>query len=276
MKDYPVPAGCGTKISGFGADVSGFVIPGKKSGERMSACLFTPQGDGPRPTVLLLHGYPGDENNYDLAHAFQRAGYTVVVFHYRGTWGSEGLFSLCHVLEDVSDAVDFIQEHAGEEPYRFDADRLILVGHSMGGFAALETASGDPRPIGVAAVGAFDFSLAAKLPELREAVRREFEDCLPIKRVGLDRLMREIDEHAAAWSFPALARGLSKKPVYLIGGTADAISAPNGHFVPLAEALQKTGGSNFTAELLDDTHSFSSTRLELAQKLLEWIDSLLG
>ena len=273
MENCVVPAGCGTKISGLGADVSGFVIPSKRSGERMSACLFTPQGDGPRPTVLLLHGYPGDENNHDLAHAFQRAGCTVVVFHYRGTWGSEGLFSLCNVLEDVSDAIDFIEEHSGEETYRFDADRLILIGHSMGGFAALETACGDPRPLGVAAVAAFDFSLAAKVPKLRKAVRQEFSDCLPIKRIGLDRLMREIDEHAAEWSFPALAQGLSKKPICLIGGRADAISAPDEHFAPLAEALRKAG-ADFTAELFDDTHSFSSTRLELAQKLLAWIDSL--
>lgn len=276
MENCLVPAGCETKISRFGADVSGFVIPSKKAGERMSACLFTPRGNGPRPTVLLLHGYPGDENNYDLAHAFQRAGCTVVIFHYRGTWGSEGLFSLCNVLEDVSDAIDFIQQHSGEERYRFDADRLILIGHSMGGFAALETACGDPRPLGVAALAAFDFSLAAKLPPLREAVRQEFSDHLPIKRIELGRLMREIDEHASEWSFPALCGGLSKKPVYLIGGTADSISAPDDHFVPLAEALQKAGGPNFAAELLDDTHSFSSTRLELAQKLLEWIDSLVG
>ena len=242
----------------------------------MSSCLFTPQGQGPRPTVLLLHGYPGHENNYDLAHAFQRAGCTVVVFHYRGTWGSEGLFSLCHVLEDVSDAIDFIQEHSGEGKYRFDADRLILIGHSMGGFAALETACVDSRPLGAAALAAFDFSLAANHPRLREAVRQEFADCLPIKRIRLDRLMHEIEEHADAWSFPALTSKLARKPIYLIGGAADTISIPEEHFTPLAEELKKAGGPNFTAKLLDDTHSFSSTRLELAQMLSEWIRSLLA
>lgn len=258
-----------------GADVSGFVVPSTRTGERMSAALFTPQGGGPRPTVLLLHGYPGDENNYDLAHVFQRAGFTTVVFHYRGTWGSEGKFSLCHVLEDVTDMIDFIEAHTGGESYRFDAGRLLLAGHSMGGFAALETAARDPRPVGVAAMAAFDFSLAAKLPKLREAVRGEFSDCLPIRRIGLDELMAEIDRHAAEWSFPALAQGLSGKPVCLIAGTRDRISAPKSHFFPLLEAL-KRGGVPVVSSLLEDGHCLSASRIALADTLIRWASGLPG
>lgn len=252
------------------ADVSGFVIPSPGTGERMSACLFTPQGRGPRPTVLLLHGYPGDENNYDLAHAFQRAGFTAVTFHYRGTWGSEGRFSLCRVLEDVTAALDFIEAHSGEEAYRFDARRLLLAGHSMGGFAALETAARDPRPAGVAAVTAFDFSLAAKMPNLREAVRGELADCLPIRRIGLDELMAEIDRHADEWSFPALAADLAAKPVCLIAGTQDGISRPKNHFFPLLEALERAGAANVASSLLADGHCLSASRIELADILVRW------
>lgn len=255
------------------ADLKGFLIPAK-TGERMYACLFRPKGSGPRPTVLLLHGYPGDENNYDLAHAFQRAGYTVVIFHYRGTWGSEGRFSLRHVLEDAASAVAFIRRHSGEEPYLFDSEKLILVGHSMGGFAALQTAAVDSGVLGVAAVCAFDFSLTARRPALREAVRKEFADCLPIRRIGLDELMGEIDENASAWSFPALAERLSKKPVCLIGGERDAISPPKHHLSPLAAVLRRAAGEPVMEKLLDDGHCLSGTRPELAKFLLGWMDGL--
>lgn len=255
------------------SDLKGFTIPAK-NGERMYACLFQPQGGGPRPTVLLLHGYPGDENNYDLAHVFQRAGYTVVIFHYRGTWGSEGLFSLGHVLEDVSSAVGFIRQHSGEETFQFDAEKLMIIGHSMGGFAALQTAARDSHLLGAAAIAAFDFSLASKMPCLHEAIQKEFADCLPIHRIDLDGLMKEIDENAMNWSFPALADGLSTKPVCLIGAEKDVISLPKYHLTPLAELLRQNAGAKVTVKLLDDGHCLSGTRIELAEILLSWMNSL--
>lgn len=264
-----LPRRFSTSASDFLADLVGFAIP-SVTGERMYACLFKPEGDGPRPTVLLLHGYPGDENNYDLAHAFQREGYTVVVFHYRGTWGSEGLFSLCHVLEDVASVIEFIRRHSGEETYRFDAERLILIGHSMGGFAALQTAARDSGIGSVGAVAAFDFSLAAEHPNLRDAARKEFAECLPVRRIGLDDLMREIDENAAAWSFPSLADRLSEKAVCLVGGAKDVISPPKRHLIPLAGSLKQAGAPGLTVSLIDDGHCLSGSRPELSCLLLQW------
>jgi len=38
--------------------------------------------------VVLLHGYPGNERNLDLAQARRRDGWDIVFFHYRGAWGS--------------------------------------------------------------------------------------------------------------------------------------------------------------------------------------------
>ncbi len=257
----------------FPADVAGFVIP-SRTGEKMSACLFRPQGRGPHPTVLLLHGYPGDENNCDFAHVWQRAGYSVVVFHYRGTWGSEGRFSLTHVLEDVEDALGFLRENSGDTPYGFDGRRLTLVGHSMGGFAALQTAARDGGLLGVAAVAPFDFSLAASVPEIRAAVRKKLEDCLPIKRIALDGLMGEIDRNAPAWSFPALAERLSALPVFLACASRDAIAVPQAHFRPLYRALRALDAKGLSAVSFPDGHCLSASRVGLARALLAWTDNL--
>ena len=57
-----------------------------------------------RPPILL-HGFPGNERNLDLAQALRRAGWNAVFFHYRGSWGSDGDFSFGHVLEDVAAVV---------------------------------------------------------------------------------------------------------------------------------------------------------------------------
>lgn len=70
-------------------------------GDRLNGILYQANGIGPHPTVVLLHGYPGNEKNLDLAQSMRRAGYNVLFFHYRGAWGSGGDFSFTHVTEDV-------------------------------------------------------------------------------------------------------------------------------------------------------------------------------
>ncbi|MBF8286011.1 MAG: hypothetical protein HW378_4926 [Anaerolineales bacterium] len=57
-------------------------------GHRMLGSFFRPVANGPSkipgverrgcPTVLLLHGIPGVEKNYDLAYALRGAGWNVL------------------------------------------------------------------------------------------------------------------------------------------------------------------------------------------------------
>ena len=41
-------------------------------GERLNGILYQANGAGPHPTVVLLHGYPGNEKNLDLAQSLPR------------------------------------------------------------------------------------------------------------------------------------------------------------------------------------------------------------
>ncbi len=67
----------------------------------MNAVFYLPGGEAPAPVVVLLHGLPGEERNQDLAQVLRRAGYAVLLPHYRGAWGSAGIFSFRHCLEDI-------------------------------------------------------------------------------------------------------------------------------------------------------------------------------
>lgn len=87
-------------------------------------------------TVLLLQGLPGYESNVDLAQSIRRAGWNVLLFHYRGTWGTAGTFSQSSAIEDTAEAVRFLRDPAIAAKYRSDPKRLVVVGHSMGGFLA--------------------------------------------------------------------------------------------------------------------------------------------
>ena len=104
--------------------------------------LYLARGGSPKPTVLLLHGCPGLEQNRDLAASLRDRGRNALVFHYRGCWGSEGRYDLRTIPADVTAAVDHLQ--TGEYP-TVDPARLAVLGHSLGGWAALLAAADDDR-----------------------------------------------------------------------------------------------------------------------------------
>ena len=124
----------------------------KSGGQRLNGLMYQANGAGPHPTVILLHGYPGNEKNLDLAQALRRGGFNVLFFHYRGAWGSEGQFSFSNVIEDVDSAARFLRSNS--ESYKVDTDHITLIGHSMGGFAALQGAAKDKNVHCVAGIAA--------------------------------------------------------------------------------------------------------------------------
>ncbi len=126
------------------------------AGVRLNGVLYVAQGRGAHPTVVFLHGFPGDEKNADLAQAVRRAGFNALVFYYRGAWGSPGIYSYSHALEDVSAALSWLREPATADSMRVDPERLILVGHSFGGFVALYTAATTEKVAAVAALAPVD------------------------------------------------------------------------------------------------------------------------
>ena len=53
-----------------------FVLRGE--GGAMNALMLLASGPGTHPTLLLLHGFPGNEQNLDLAQAARRDGWNVL------------------------------------------------------------------------------------------------------------------------------------------------------------------------------------------------------
>ena len=103
-------------------------------GHRLLGTLYLARGSEPKPTALLLHGCPGLQQNGDLAVALRDRGWNSLIFHYRGSWGSGGRYDLRTVPADVTAAVDHIS--SGAYP-PVDPRRLAVIGHSLGGWAAI-------------------------------------------------------------------------------------------------------------------------------------------
>jgi pimeloyl-ACP methyl ester carboxylesterase len=122
----------------------------KSERHKLVGTLFLAPTDTPKPTAVLLHGLPGIEKNYDAAHALRAAGWNALIFHYRGCWGSEGPYSLATIPIDVRSAIDEL----GSRRYpQVDPLGLVLIGHSLGGWAAVISAANDERVRAVAVYG---------------------------------------------------------------------------------------------------------------------------
>ncbi len=103
-------------------------------------------------------GLPGNEKNLDLLQAVRRAGWNAVTFFYRGSWGSPGVFRFAHCPQDADAVLTYLRTQPVARSLRIDARRIVIVGHSMGGWVAVETAARDHHLAGVALISAADMS----------------------------------------------------------------------------------------------------------------------
>ena len=248
-------------------------------GHQLVGHILVAQGAGPHPTILLLHGFPGYEQNGDLAHIFRRAGWNVMTFHYRGAWGSQGSFSFTHAFEDVSVALAMLRTPQMRERYRVDAERMVLIGHSMGGFAALLTAATDPSLHAVASLAGFHFGRFAEAlrqdGELLASTIRDWNSCLPALRgLSAEQLIQEVLDQSEQWTLDHHLDRLSQPSVLLLGASRDTVAPPDFHHTPLVAALEQRAAPHVRSAMLHSDHAFSDTRVALASHLLTWLDEV--
>ena len=109
---------------------------------------FYPAPDNNRavPTILLLAGFPGNEEDVlGLGNALSQHGLNVATFNYRGTYQSEGDYSLKNTQLDIRAAIAFLKNPQVCEQYHIDSGKLILGGWSYGGGMGLTFAANHPE-----------------------------------------------------------------------------------------------------------------------------------
>ena len=243
-------------------------------GARLNGLLYLAPGKGPHPTVALLHGYPGNERNLDLAQAMRRAGMNVLFFHYRGAWGSGGDFSFDNAQADVAAALRFLRDSATAARHRVDRRRLALVGHSMGGWLALRGAAADPAVACAAGLEFWDVGREGVAMRKDSAARAEFlayttditAPGAPLRAAGgAAALVQSMLRRGEEWALAASAPALRMRPVLLLDNTANTSHAP------LADALRKAGNAHVTTHVWPTDHSFSDRRVGLARTVIDWL-----
>jgi uncharacterized protein len=248
-------------------------------GVDLPGVLHVPAGPGPHPVAVLLHGFPGNERNFDLAQALRRAGFASLVFHYRGSWGTGGSWSWSHALEDAERVAAAVREPAFAAAHRLDARWLALLGHSMGGFAALMTAAADSSIAAVISVAGFDFAAAAAQCRADPAARAGYveafgSELLPLRGTSGPALVAEMEQAGQAWSLSALAPRLNSMPVLLIAGGRDTAAPPAVHHQPLVEAYLARS-VDLEHHVFPTDHALADHRVALTRTVLAFLGTRL-
>ncbi len=247
----------------------------ESKGSALLSRFLLASGKGPHPVAILLHGFPGNEPNFDIAHALRRAGWNVLFFHYRGAWGSPGKFSFDNAIEDGLSAVEFVSSQRARDEFRCDPTKIILVGHSMGGFIGLHTAAADRRVSGVATIGAFNFGafgkwLRANPDKVELAVQMFRRSVLPIQGATAEGLIQSSIENVEKWDLELLGDRVRKTPLLIQYGKKDDVSIPEHHHHALMRAFSENRVASLQEKEFDCDHMFIQVRIALCRQIIEW------
>jgi len=257
--------------AGYPAASAAFTLP--THGVAINALFYLASGAGPHPTLLLMHGFPGNEQNLDLAQAIRRAGWNVLTLHYRGTWGSPGAFSFAHCAEDAKAAVDFLESPEAVAKYRIDPSRIVVGGHSMGGMMTARVAADDRHVIGAFLIDAWDIAGLGRAnaadPAARAAyIKRDLDgDMPPLGGTSEAALLAEQEAASPTIDLIRTVPGIAPRPVLVIGAERALGSTAR----KAAAAIEAAGDKDVTLIVMPTDHVFSDHRIALADAVVGWL-----
>ena len=235
---------------------------------KLNGVAYTPAGAGPHPVLVLMHGLPGNEKNLDLAQAARRAGWIAVTFNYRGSWGSPGTFSFAGNLADARAVLSYLRDPANAAKLGADSRRMVVAGHSMGGWVAAMTAEGDPALAGAILISAANMgAVPARRPDTVALMADNMES---LAGVTAETMADETLAHRAEFDWTPGAAGLARAPLLVL--TSDDGLAPGA--AALATKVRGTPAARVSEIHVATDHGWSGARIRLEQEVLAWLDRI--
>jgi pimeloyl-ACP methyl ester carboxylesterase len=242
--------------------------------------LYRPAGSGAQPTVVFLQGMPGSTQDPGLAHAIQRAGWTVITFRYRGSWGSAGTYRLANGAQDLQALLTQLAQPGKAGDWGVDASRIALVGHSYGGYVAAQVAAETPALLGAALLAPWDISFdqrtwATLPPERRNVLAMETFIGVDGRLAGATAatLTDEVMRDGADFDLTALAPRLAPLPLLIVTVTHDD---DDDKALGLLPALAKLQAPHLATQVVDTDHNFDGHERALEDTVVRWLATLPG
>lgn len=239
-------------------------------GVEINGVVYVAAGAGPHPTVVLCHGLPGNEKSLDLAQAMRRAGWTVIAFNYRGSWGSPGQYRFAQNLEDANAVLAFARDPAKAAKLRIDPKRLVIMGHSMGGWVTALTAAHDKGLRGAAMISAANLGAFGGMPrdQLAAAMLANGQEALA--GTSPEAMADEMIANRDRFDFLKGAPSLAATNLFIL--SSDDGLAPGTD--ALAVAIRRAGGTKLRTIHVATDHSWSDARIRLESEILTWLETL--
>lgn len=258
-----------------------------RDGILLSGKFYPAEGEGNFPTAVLLHGFPGGENDVmGVGNKLSQSGINAIFFNFSGTHKSQGKVSFDNAFLDIGAVCNFLHLPENIGKFKIDTSFICLGGWCYGGGLAMAYAVDHPEINIVFTFGGNDqgkffeeyiknfgmkniidegFKVIAEQPE----IARFEKGYLPweIAEAGIDKLN------------PALflyknASLLAQKNILLICGWNDELTTIENYTLPLYRALQKENAQNVKIVAFQDDHYFKNVREELAQTIIDWLKTI--
>lgn len=238
-------------------------------GVKINAVAYLAAGPGPHPTIIICHGRPGNEKNLDLAQALRRAGWNAITFNYRGSWGSPGNYRFAQNPQDARAVLALLRTPEVAAKLGIDTRRIVLAGHSMGGWVAASVGSDDPALAGVVLISAANMGLVGRRLPRAQVVAEAASSSEGLAGTSPEIQADELIARAADFDLRPRAAGLARQPLLVL--TSDDGMKPMTD--PVVAAARAAGGRVTEAHQATD-HSWSDARLALAARIHDWLAAL--
>jgi uncharacterized protein len=236
---------------------------------KINGVAYLASGAGAHPTFVFFHGLPGNEKNLDIAQAVRRDGWNAITVNYRGSWGSPGEFRFGNNLEDADAVLAFLRDSANARSLGIDTRRLVIAGHSMGGWVVALTAGHDRGLLGAILISMADMSNFGT--GTRAQVAHEMsENMESLAGVTAESMADELIAGAPKWHVADAVPGLARLPLLVITSN-DGLATQSD---ALARAVRANGNARVTTVHYATDHSYSDKRISVEGAIVEWLERL--
>lgn len=236
-------------------------------GSMLAGLIYKANGAGKHPTLLLLHGYPGNERNLDLAQVVRAHGWNVIYFDYRGSWGSQGKFSFKNCVDDVVNVVAYCKKN--QDLLKIDTSNMVLLGHSMGGWICLKALQRLPEIRKGFALSAWNIypNYKGVLSSGQVHALENGQDTTStyfVLNASVKEMFGPVLKDTAFYNLANDGKTLAQKQVIMID--------EHSRNSMVAEAIRSFNTTYFDYEVWKTDHSFTNKRVALFKKVIAFLD----
>jgi pimeloyl-ACP methyl ester carboxylesterase len=233
----------------------------------LAGLIYRANGTNKHPTLLLLHGYPGNERNLDIAQVVRAHGWNVIYFDYRGSWGSQGKFSFKNCVEDVVNVTRFCNKY--QDSLKIDTTNIVLFGHSMGGWICLKALERLPQIRKGFALSTWniagDFKRVMNDKELLAlAGNPDVGGKYFVLNATLKEIFTPVVKEPGYFNLMSAATKLSDKQIIMLD--------EHSRNRQIADAIHKANQAFFEYQVWQTDHPFTNKRVSLINKVIWFLD----